>query len=104
MSDDFLSEFVKTRRYGDESSRRLVGNRRRTANADEGNTKLLDKAQFGKVLHERPLTLQKGSRVFDLGNIGRHGTVTTLGPQVSEIKYDDGTRAYVSNNYLDLIK
>ncbi len=48
--------------------------------------------------------IQKGSRVFDLGNASRHGTVLTLGPQVSEVRYDDGSWSYVSNNYLDLIK
>jgi hypothetical protein len=40
------------------------------------------------------------SRVYDIAAPTRLGTVTTSGPEVSEVKWDNGRTSYVSNDHL----
>jgi hypothetical protein len=41
-----------------------------------------------------------GERVYDLGSVGRHGTIITKGSEVSEVRWDDGRTQFVTNEYL----
>jgi hypothetical protein len=39
-------------------------------------------------------------RVFDVGDPAKHGKIVNAGPEVSEVRFDDGAVRYVGNDYL----
>jgi len=47
--------------------------------------------------------MNKGDRVADNHNRKFQGTVLTVGPEVSEVKWDGGTTQFVPNNWLVIV-
>ena len=46
----------------------------------------------------------QGGKVFDVANPDRHGKILQAGPEVSEVRFDDGAQRYVGNVHLRTVE
>jgi hypothetical protein len=45
----------------------------------------------------------QGGKVFDAADPDRHGKIIKAGPEVSQIRFDDGAERNIPNNHLQMV-
>src|SRR6516162_1702653 len=51
----------------------------------------------------QPPVTDQGGKVFDIADPDLHGKILKAGPEVSEVRFDDGAQRYVTNVHLRVV-